>query len=132
MKRALLPIVAAVLALSACGNGSEASTASGSEASASTTESTETGTSSPTDKAGSSEDVSTTNQKVREACQAAVVEQAAGAAFPTSGSLRAASGADGKQYTVIGTADVAGTPTPYTCSVVAGADGVEVAEVTVG
>ncbi|HEX5532218.1 MAG TPA: hypothetical protein VFX33_00590 [Actinomycetales bacterium] len=128
MKRALLPVVAAVLALAACGNDSgNGSSASGSssEASSSTT------TSSSTASAGGST-AAESNKQAREACEKAVVGKAAGATFPEPGNLRVASSAEGKQYTVSGTAQVSGAAKDYTCSVIVTPDKAEVADVTVG
>ena len=135
MKRALLPVVAAVLALAACGNdsgdGSSASGSSSEAGSSSTTSSSATEGSSGTASAGGST-AAQSNQQAREACEKAVVGKAAGATFPEPGNLRVASSAEGKQYTVSGTAQVSGAAKDYTCSVIVTPDKAEVADVTVG
>jgi hypothetical protein len=135
MKRALLPVVAAVLALAACGNdsgtGSSASGSSSEAGSSATTSSSATEGSSGTASAGGST-AAQSNQQARDACEKAVVGKAAGATFPEPGNLRVASSAEGKQYTVTGTAQVSGAAKDYTCSVVVTPDKAEVADVTVG
>jgi hypothetical protein len=135
MKRALLPVVAAVLALAACGNdsgtGSSASGSSSEAGSSATTSSSATEGSSGTASAGGST-AAQSNQQARDACEKAVAGKAAGATFPEPGNLRVASSAEGKQYTVTGTAQVSGAAKDYTCSVVVTPDKAEVADVTVG
>ncbi|GAB2673571.1 hypothetical protein [Thalassiella azotivora] len=123
MKRALLPVVAAALLLTACG-GEDTTAGSSSSATSSSTASSEASPSLPSG--------AEVNAQVREACQLAVGEQAPGATFPTAGTLRATSGGeDGKLFTVIGTADVSGEQTRYTCEVLAGEE-LEVVSATVG
>lgn len=127
MKRALLPLFAAVLVLSACGGEDDASPDTSAEAAA--TESATTG--STTGSTSQATPASAVNEQVREACRAAVVAQAADATFAQPGTLRGSSSPEGKVFTLTGTAQVGGSDTRYTCSVLA-ADSVEVTEVTVG
>lgn len=132
MKRALLPVVAAVLVLSACGSdgGDTSGSGSGSEASNSAT-STDTPTSDTETQAATPSGPSS-NEQARTACQEAVVGEAAGATFSDPGTLRVASSPEGKQYTVSGTAVVSGAEKSYECAVLVTADKAEVSEVTVG
>jgi hypothetical protein len=139
MKRALLPLVAAViLTLAACGSdsGDASSPAASSSSGSSSSGSSSSGSSSSGSTTSSSEtsapSAASVNDQVREACQNGVAEKLPGATFPNPGTLRVASSPDGKQYTVTGTAQVAGAPHSYTCGVLAGADKVEVTEVTAG
>jgi hypothetical protein len=136
MKRVLLPVDAAVLALAACGNdsgnGSSASGSSSEASSSATTSSSTTTEGSSGSTSGGGTTAAESNKQAREACEKAVVGKAAGATFPEPGNLRVASSAEGKQYTVTGTAQVSGAAKDYTCSVIVTPDKAEVADVTVG
>jgi hypothetical protein len=126
MKRALLPVVAATLLLTACGGDTDEPTAE------STTSATSSATSSAAETTAALPSGPEVNTQVREACQVAVTEQAPGATFPRPGALRATSGGEGgKLYTVIGTAEVDGEEQGYTCEVVAGEE-LEVTSATLG
>jgi hypothetical protein len=125
VKRVVMTAAAVgVLALAGCGGGDSDSGASASPSQTAAASASETA-------AAPSVDVAAVNKQVRTACQDAVTEKLAGAEFPTSGSLRAASSEGGKLYTVSGTAQAGGKAHPYSCDLTVQGDEVTVDGVTV-